>query len=290
MENIDKIISALTNKHIIEEQNIEWKEIKSGTTDGTIYRLSSEKKPLYVLKKDEPKVVAATNGFLETYKNIKLLPNVLYTDEFNEFIVYSYISGDTHINRGSKFEWMKIIVGELINHYEKAEENFSRGRVTGINRSLWADFNLESLEYAKANIGDLFSNEEHRRVRLLVNKLNTYEYQQEKYYLHGDAGVHNFVFKSHKLNGIIDPSPLIGPKIYDFTYAFCSSPDDLNLETLYSSFSLLHQEQRITKVELLEEVLFQLYTRIGICKKVHPQDLVAYLEVWKEWRVYLPSF
>ncbi|MEK5147842.1 hypothetical protein MKX53_12565 [Psychrobacillus sp. FSL K6-4615] len=119
MENIDKIISALTNKHIIEEQNIEWKEIKSGTTDGTIYRLSSEKKPLYVLKKDEPKVVAATNGFLETYKNIKLLPNVLYTDEFNEFIVYSYISGDTHINRGSKFEWMKIIVGELINHYKK---------------------------------------------------------------------------------------------------------------------------------------------------------------------------
>jgi len=289
METIDKIINTLKNRHIIEEQDIEWTEIKSGTTDGTIYRLSYEKKPLYVLKKDGPIIVAATNRFLETYKNIKLLPNVLYTDENNEFIVYSYISGDTHINRGSKLEWMFIIVEELLNHYKQADENFSRGRVTGVNRSSWADFNLESLEYAKANIGNLFSDEEHRKVEVLVKKLNTYEYQEEKYYLHGDAGVHNFVFKNHKLNGIIDPSPLIGPKIYDFTYAFCSSPDELNLETLFASFSLLHQDHRINKMELLEEVLFQMYTRIGICKKVHPQDLGAYLEAWKEWREYLPA-
>ena len=289
METIDKIINTLKNRHIIEEQDIEWTEIKSGTTDGTIYRLSYEKKPLYVLKKDGPIIVAATNRFLETYKNIKLLPNVLYTDENNEFIVYSYISGDTHINRGSKLEWMFIIVEELLNHYKQADENFSRGRVTGVNRSTWADFNLESLEYAKANIGNLFSDEEHRKVEVLVKKLNTYEYQEEKYYLHGDAGVHNFVFKNHKLNGIIDPSPLIGPKIYDFTYAFCSSPDELNLETLFASFSLLHQDHRINKMELLEEVLFQMYTRIGICKKVHPQDLGAYLEAWKEWREYLPA-
>ena len=97
METIDKIINTLKNKHIIQEQVIEWTEIKSGTTDGTIYRLSSEKKPLYVLKKDEPKVVAATNGFLETYKNIKLLPNVLYTDEFNEFYTQENVKIDIRL-------------------------------------------------------------------------------------------------------------------------------------------------------------------------------------------------
>ena len=289
METIDKFINTLKNRGIIKEEAIECKELKSGTTEGTIYRLSSEEKPLYILEKDKPENIAATKEFLNTYKTVKLLPNVLYATENNEFILYSYISGDTHINRGSKLEWMSIIVEELLNHYKQADENFSRGRVTGLNRSSWADFNLESLEYAKANIGDLLSNEEHRRVEVLVKKLNTYEYQEEKYYLHGDAGVHNFVFKSHKLNGIIDPSPLIGPKIYDFTYAFCSSPDELNLETLFSSFSLLHQDHQINKMELLEEVLFQMYTRIGICKKVHPQDLGAYLEAWKVWREYLPS-
>ena len=289
MEAIDKIINTLKYKDIIKEESIDYKEIKSGTTNGIIYSLLSEEKPLYVLKKDQPEIITTTKDFLITYRNVKLLPNVLYTDENNEFIVYSYILGDTHVNRGSKLEWMTIIVEELFNKYKKADENVSRGRVTGINRNLWADFNLESLEYAKSNIGDLFSIEEHRRVEVLVNKLNTYEYQEEKYYLHGDAGVHNFVFNDNKLNGIIDPSPLVGPRIYDFTYAFCSSPDDLDLGTLFTSFSLLNLDNSIDNSMLLEEVLFQLYTRIGICKKVHPQDLDAYLEAWKEWREYLPS-
>lgn len=287
METVGDIINRLRYQGIITEEDIKYKEIKSGTTDGTIYSLSYEEKPLYVLKKDQPEIITTTKEFLNTYRNVKLLPNVLYTDENNEFIVYSYILGDTHINRGFKLDWMTIIVEDLFNQYKKADDTVSRGRVTGINRNSWADFNLESLEYAEANIGDLFSKEEHRRVKVLVNKLNTYEYQEEKYYLHGDAGVHNFVFNDNKLNGIIDPSPLVGPKIYDFTYAFCSSSDNLDLETLYSSFSLLNQDNPINNSMLLEEVLFQLYTRIGICKKVHPQDLGAYLVAWKEWRKYL---
>lgn len=289
METIDEIINRLKNQDIITEDNIKSKEIKGGTTDGTIYNLTYENKPLYVLKKDQREIITTTKDFLITYRNLKLLPDLLYTDENYEFIIYSYILGETHINRGTKLEWMTIVVEELLNQYKKAEENVSRGRVTGINRSSWADFNLESLEYAKANIGDLFSKEEHWRVEVLVNKLNTYEYQKEKYYLHGDAGVHNFVFNDNELVGIIDPSPLIGPRIYDFTYAFCSSPDDLDLETLFSSFSLLNQDNAINNSMLLEEVLFQLYTRIGICKKVHPHDLSAYLKAWEEWREYLPS-
>ncbi|WP_277585589.1 hypothetical protein [Psychrobacillus antarcticus] len=288
MKTIDEITITLKCLGIIEE-NIEYKEIKGGTTAGIIYSLSSGDKPLYVIKIDQPNIITTTKDFLQIYRNVKLLPNILYTDENNEFIVYSYILGDTHINRGSKLGWMTIIVEELFNQYKKADENANRGRLTGVSRNSWADFNLESLEYAKANIGDLFSSEEHRRVGVLVNKLNTYEHQEEKYYLHGDIGVHNLIFKDSKLNGVIDPSPLIGPMIYDFTYAFCSSPDDLDLGTLFSSFSLLNQNNSISNTKLLEEVLFQLYTRIGICKKVHPHDLSAYLKVWEEWREYLPS-
>ena len=63
--------------------------------------------------------------------------------------------------------------------------------------------------------------------------------QEEKYFLHGDTGVHNFVFRQNQLVGVIDPDPMAGPVIYDFTYAFCSSPDDLDMETLLDSFALL---------------------------------------------------
>ena len=77
--------------------------------------------------------------------------------------------------------------------------------------------------------------------------------------------------------------------MYDFTYAFCSSPDELNVSTLLSVYSLLTQDDPLSKERLLEEVLFQLYTRIGICIRVHPHDLSDYLKAWKEWREYLPS-
>lgn len=288
MEKINEIIYSLVNQGIIKNDDINLKQLKSGTTSGILYTLYNNEIPKYVIKIDQPKLIITTEDFLHTYKDVKLLPTVLYTDEKKEFIVYSYISGETHFNRGSKLEWMTILIEELLNKYKKVNKD-NWGRVNGIHRNSWAEFNQSSLEFAQNSIGDFLPIEDHKRVELLVNKMKTYEHQEEKYYLHGDAGVHNFVYKGNKLNGIIDPSPLIGPKIYDFTYAFCSSPDSLNLRTLLSSFSLLTQDNPFNKERLLEEVLFQLYTRIGVCIKVHPDDLSGYLKAWKEWRVYLPS-
>jgi hypothetical protein len=163
------------------------------------------------------------------------------------------------------------------------------GRVNGIRRNAWSDFNQASLASAQKNIGDVFPSEDHKRVEKLVDKLKTYHDQEEKYYLHGDTGVHNFVYVDNQIKGVIDPSPLIGPKIYDFTYAFCSSPDSLNISTLMTLFSLWNSDDSFTMERLLDEVLFQLYTRIGVCIKVHPHDLSGYMDAWKEWREYFPS-
>ncbi|CAG9607029.1 hypothetical protein [Pseudoneobacillus rhizosphaerae] len=289
MEKIMEIINSLIHQGLFEKDDIEVKGLKSGTTNGILYTLFINKMPVYVIKIDQPKVITSTEEFLLAYKDVKLLPDVLYTDSNKEFIVYSYISGETHFNRGSKIEWMTILIDQLFNIYQKVNQSSSWGRVNGIQRKTWSDFNQSSLEYAQENIGDFFSAEEHKRVELLVNKLNTHTDEEEKYYLHGDAGVHNFVYMNNQLRGVIDPSPLIGPKIYDFTYAFCSSPDSLNLTTLLSLFTLLTVDVSFTEERLVDEVLFQLYTRIGVCIKVHPHDLSEYMEAWKEWRKYLPS-
>jgi len=288
MEKINEIIDLLVNQGLINSEEIEIIKLTSGTTNGTLFTIKTPEIPKYVVKIDQPKLISTTEDFLRTYQDVTLLPNVLYTDEKKEFIVYSYVFGETHINRGSKLEWMTILIEELLNKYEKVNK-VSWGRVYGMQRNSWADFNRSSLEFAQKDIGDVLPSEDHKRVELLVNKLESYEHQEEKYYLHGDAGVHNFVYRDNKLNGVIDPSPLIGPKMYDFTYAFCSSPDDLNVSTLLSAFSLLTQDDPFSKERLLEEVLFQLYTRIGVCIRVHPHDLSDYLKAWKEWREYLPS-
>ncbi|MED3550065.1 hypothetical protein [Cytobacillus praedii] len=289
MVRINEIIDRLIHKGHIINDGLELKELKSGITNGILYTLLIKRMPAYVIKIDNPKIIAATQDFLLAYKDVKLFPNVLYTDDKKEYMIYSYIPGETHFNRGSKLEWMTILIKELFNNYQRADKDIPWGRVNGIYRNTWSDFNLASLEFAQKNIGDFFSSEEHKRAEKLINKLKTYHDQEEKYYLHGDTGVHNFVYLDHQLKGVIDPSPLIGPKIYDFTYAFCSSPDSLNVSTLLSLFSLWNNDASFTMERLLDEVLFQLYTRIGVCMKVHPHDLSDYMEAWKEWREYLPS-
>ncbi|MFJ7466978.1 hypothetical protein ACIQWI_00380 [Peribacillus frigoritolerans] len=98
-------------------------KLKSGTTNGILYTLHNNEIPKYVIKIDQPKIIATTVDFLLTYKDVNLVPNVLYTDEKKEFIVYSYISGETHFNRGSKVEWMTILIKELLNKYKKVNHN-----------------------------------------------------------------------------------------------------------------------------------------------------------------------
>lgn len=280
MQKIHQVIDMLVKQGLIMKDHLEMMRLKNGTTNQA---------PAYVIKIDRPAVISSTYDFLLNYQNINLLPDVLYLDHSKEFIVYSFLPGETHINRGSKLKWLKVLVKELFNHYQKADKNMPWGRVNGIERRNWSDFNQSSFESARDYIGDFLPAEDHQKVKCLLNKLKVNHAQEEKYYLHGDTGVHNFVFLDNKINGIIDPSPLIGSKIYDFTYAFCSSPDSLDMSTILSSFSLWSGYESFTKERLVDEVLYQLYTRIGVCKKVHPHDLNGYMKAWENWRNYLPQ-
>jgi hypothetical protein len=289
MDKINEIIELLIDKGLLIDNNLGVKRLKSGTTEGVLYTILYNHIPTYVIKMDHPKVITATEDFLSAYKNIRLLPNLLYTDDQKTFIIYSYISGETHYSRGFKLEWMKILIKELFNHYKKVDKDVSWGRINGIHRNSWIEFNQSSFKSAQKNIGEYIPNEDHEKVELLLNKLISNYNSEEKYYLHGDTGVHNFVYSNNELKGVIDPSPLIGPVVYDFTYAFCSSPDHLDLETLLTSFNLWNKKPGFTEEQIIDEVVFQLYTRIGVCINVHPHDLNGYLDAWKRWREYLPN-
>jgi hypothetical protein len=289
MVNINEIIDILDKNSLIMSNDLVFKSLKSGTTSGVLYTLYVENTPAYVIKIDQPSIINSTKDFLLAYQDVQLLPNILYVDDQQEFFVYSYILGETHFNRGPKLRWMTHLIKELFNHYQKVDQDIPWGRVNGTKRKSWAEFNQISFECAKENIGDLLSSEDHKRVASLVSTLSNYHTHEEKYYLHGDTGVHNFVYSGNELKGVIDPSPLIGPRIYDFTYAFCSSPDSLDFSTLMTSYSLWNGNTCLSQERLVGEVLFQLYTRIGVCIKVHPHDLNEYMEAWREWREHLPS-
>ena len=82
----------------------------SGTTDGSVYALTVDEQPHYILKIDSERDISLVSQLHEAYSKSPLLSKFIYTDPSNGFLVYSYISGTTHYNRGSKLDWMARIV------------------------------------------------------------------------------------------------------------------------------------------------------------------------------------
>lgn len=253
-----------------------------GTTEGLVYHLEIKDKPQYVLKFDGRDQVLLVEQFLDMYKHSTLLPQLIYTAPDQTHFIYSYIHGKTHVDRGSKSEWLKVVVTELLNKYNVYTSNNTWGRLEYPCHS-WYEFNAIGIGEARISIGEVLPLEDHSFIESLADQLFNDVESRKRYLLHGDTGIHNFVFDEFSLVGVIDPSPMVGPLIYDFMYAFCSSPDDINVDTLFAAFDLLEHEP-MDRSTLIQEVAIQLYCRIGICLRHHPEDLEEYLVAWQYWK------
>lgn len=281
--DVNNIIKDLRELGVIDSKSKVSNQM-NGTTDGLIYNLTVNNEPKYVLKLDSSHNTSLVEQFLYMYRQATLPPKLLYTDPAKTFIVYTYIKGITHEERGSKINWLSHLVNGLINHYEHVQHTDKWGFFLENPCDTWRDFMDDCVEYARSNIGSRLPIEDYHKVKSLVENVSKGE-RHERFLLHGDCGVHNFVFDHNVLTGVIDPSPMVGPVFYDFIYAFCSSPDDLNLETLIPAFNLLNHEPPMERSLLIDEVIVQLYCRIGICLKHHPDDLADYLKAWDYWKV-----
>ncbi|WP_260410501.1 aminoglycoside phosphotransferase family protein [Paenibacillus sp. JGP012] len=276
-------INKLFQEHRIDEAIVE-AEMMSGTTAGRVLRLRASSGEQYILKWDDPEQIHIARQFLETYSDVRLLPSLLFTGSDSTCFVYSYMTGETHYNRGPKKIWLTRLVKELFNTYVRVADTASWGRME-LPRRTWREFNLISIEEARENLGDVLGTEDYDLVQILVNRLFQ-KHEDARFLLHGDTGVHNFVFEQKELIGVIDPSPMVGPVLYDFLYAFCSSPDDLDPALLWDVFEQLEHVD-MHQSRLMEEAMVHLYCRIGLSNKHHPQDLPEYLRAWNEWRQHI---
>lgn len=284
--NINNIINTLRDTGVID-RNAKLNTKMDGTTEGLVYTLSVADEPKYVLKLDSPQNNTMVELMLLRYKHSPLLPRLLYTDPAKTFIVYTFLIGTTHHNRGSKRDWLTSLVTDLLNQYEVYPHTDKWGYWLEEPCQSWHAFIDQGVEYARNNVGNVLPIEDYFKVKALVDKMpKTGEH--ERYLLHGDCGVHNFVFNEKKLSGVIDPSTIVGPVRYDYLYAYCSSPDDLNLETLISTISLLNH-MPVDRTQLIDEVIIQLYCRIGICLLHHREDLEEYLKAWDYWKAIASS-
>lgn len=275
---MESIIKELNKKRIIDKNVLDDKTFEGGTSS-QIGFLQMENGDKVVVKSNTPKVVEAEIYFLNFYQDISLFPRIIYADPTFRYILYTYVEGEMYADFQRK-DVLKVLVQKVINHYKPAETHNIWGMMEEPVGS-WQEFLLAEVEVAGESLSSVLSKEDYRLVKSFVMNSNR-NVLDTPYLLHGDCGVHNFLFENGCLSGVIDPTPIIGMPIYELVFAFCSSPHDLSLETITEAAQDL--KFPITDEELIEEVVIGLYIRISRCVAHHPLDLPMYLKAWNEWK------
>lgn len=279
--DIKTIIDEITNIGIIGTI-VETKQLSGGTTS-KLYLLSDSENNKYVVKFNEPHVLKAESHYLACYKDVDFLPDLLYTEPDYRYIVYSFVAGAVDYPCKNKKEMLQTLVEQLINQYKSVAEPAGWGWADELTDS-WQSFLLSRANESSTTLETHLEKEDHDVVLDLIKSPNRNREFKQPFLLHGDCGIHNFIFTEDKLTGVIDPTPVYGEPLYDLIYAFCSSPDDLTKETIQSATTLLQTYENKNDSFLYEEVLIGLYFRMGTCVRHHPEDLKEYLQAWDYWR------
>lgn len=275
---IQKIIKELIHNSIIHSEPTEYEHLKGGTVS-ELYLLNMDGIK-YVVKLNDLQVIQSEAMFLDYYKEIKLLPKLLFVEPSYKYIVYSFINGSTNFVRKNKKDMLKTLVQGLLNNYKPTPNEIGWGWADQPVDS-WQRFLINEIAEAKKIIASRLDNDDYSFVCNLVKKNRT---DSKPFLLHGDCGVHNFIFSDEQLIGVIDPTPIIGDPLYDLVYAFCSSPDDLTKETIDSVVRHLMLKREKNNLALYGQVMINLYLRLGTCIKHHPNDLEEYFKAWNYWK------
>ncbi|MGH1284186.1 phosphotransferase [Bacillus toyonensis] len=273
--DISVIAKQLVNEKVILHYPKNMKGLNGGTTS-TIYLLDEQ----YVVKLNESDVIREEAYFLQFYKKNDAFPKLLYKDPLSRYIVYSFLEGTTSCKSDHKRSILCKLVKDVINKYEKVPKVSGLGWKDSPVQS-WNEFLTVNVMEAHENVRSYISDEECRLVFKLANSPNRGAGIDEPFLLHGDFGFHNFIFQENRLQGVIDPLPVLGDPIYDLIYAFCSTPEDLTKEAIdyVMKQSVFHREDR----NLYEEIVIGLFLRIDTCLRHHPKDLEDYLAAWRYW-------
>ncbi|TLS50787.1 GNAT family N-acetyltransferase [Paenibacillus antri] len=257
----------------------------AGKTDGRVYAIASDGLPRFMLKYDVPDYIRTAATFLREHARSGWMPEVRYIDPEYRYFVYDYVPGRPGAEAISvpKAEWMGALMRNVVNRYRLSSATQGWGWLDEMRAPTWAAFLERRIGEARRRIGDMLPMEDHLAALRMVDAKHGAD--PEPYSLHGDCGAHNFLFGDVGLIGVIDPSPMIGPPLYDALFAFCSTPDDLTPEALEASLRDLDPKflPDGDSVSLATGMLLALYARISTCAK-YGMDPTEYLRAWSWWK------
>lgn len=276
---IQEIITQLHQRGIMDHHIDDWIQLSGGTMS-TVYALRENEQPKLIVKMNEPLTIRLEADYLKFYSSVPLLAQVMDVHENDEYFVYTYQMGEAKYPGKHKAAMLQTLVSQMINHMKEDRSASGYGYRDNLSPT-WQDFLLLRYGWAQETLTNVLPEKDHAFVEQLIR--GTIE-TGRKYVLHGDCGVHNFIFEQEQLTGIIDPIPTIGEPIYDLIYAFCSSPDSLEPETIEDAVKIMNGEL-FDPAALHSDVMIGLYFRLAACIVHHPQDLEVYLQAWNVWKM-----
>jgi len=278
---ISTILTRLAKEKILPSADWNYTAMTGGTMS-QVYLLRLATGMSIVIKINEAEVTESEADFLAVYHAISLVPKLLVVDSEYRFMAYTYIPGFTDMPSGScKKKLLQALVSGLINWYQPASSHQAWGWRDAPAAS-WQQFLVAEVKAAEDILALSQKVDTMRVAAPWPNEQHQNGAEFLPYLIHGDCGVHNFIFRDGGLAGVIDPTPVLGWPHYDVIYAFFSTPHDLtqaSLDAAFEGYALPLPESR----QFYSEVLIGLYQRIAICMKHHPADLPEYLLAWEYW-------
>ena len=270
------MIEEWNKKGVLDFEIIDCQKLTGGTAS-QVWLLTDCHQEKYVLKSNEN--IQEEIDYLTEHSTLSLLPKILFTDSVKNEYLYPFMSGEVEKKMVDKQNILSTFVIKILNSYE-AIESSHWGWTTEPKQS-WQEFLLTEIAAIREVNSSVLTEADHQLVKKIC--LKKIRNPEKAYLLHGDSGVHNFLQSDGELVGVIDPEPLIGPRIHDLVSAFCSTPEDLTYEVISTAISQLEGEEWSRK-KIIEEVLLGLYFRFIRCIYHHPIDLPIYLIAWENWK------
>lgn len=269
--NIIKIIQDIEQKLKIKftESNITY--YTDGATDAVVFSIANK----YLIKTVDTNTQKTQSDFLKYYSNIPEFQKIIISNSTLKYICFEFIEGEK-FNK-SKIESKEAItqIYNIVKNYKKYESP-NYGYLYEDNYTTWAEFLKSEVDYSTEAIQNLENCENLKNIAEQSIK-NIQNFAPEKYLIHGDFGVHNFINHNGKIK-VIDPMPLIGDYLYDFYYAIFSDADifgnlDINYILKFFDKNIEYQKNMIKIV---------LYIRMCRAWKYNKNQFETYIDYLKK--------
>lgn len=262
--NINDIINDIENKLNIkvDKKNIEY--YTDGTTESIVFNINKK----YLVKTTDKLTLKTQIEFLNKYKD-NYFQNIIAFNEQLKYICFDYIDG-IKVKNFDIYDKKYLInqIYDITNNYLSYEYDGYGYLFKDYNKS-WYQFLYDEVMYSSTPIKEI-------DIHIVLKSLNIIkEYNVDKYLIHGDFGVHNFLLKNNKIK-VIDPMGVIGDKLYDFYFACLSS------YSLFKNIELTHFLEYYNYNSPYKKALFIIVFYIRMSRaKVHSLDSFNdYLDIY----------